>query len=80
MQEQHIASPKRLERLLNTKQAAEILCVSEQFLERARWAGKPAIPFVRVGERAIRYDPDTLREYLKSRVCHSTSAHEVEAV
>lgn len=65
--------------LLTTKQAAEFLSVSEQFLERARWAGKPAIPFVRVGERAVRYDPDGLRDYLKTRVCHSTSEYPPEA-
>jgi excisionase family DNA binding protein len=60
--------------LLKTKEAAEFLGVSEQFLERARWAGKPAIPFVQVGERAVRYDPDALKEYLKSRVRYSTTS------
>jgi excisionase family DNA binding protein len=61
--------------LLTTKQAAEVLGVSEQFLERARWAGKPAIPFVRVGDRAVRYDPESLRAYLQARVCYSTSGY-----
>ena len=65
--------------LLTTKQAAEFLSVSEQFLERARWAGKPAIPFVRVGERAVRYDPESLRTYLQARVCYSTSGYEQAA-
>lgn len=65
--------------LLTTKEAARVLSVSEQFLERARWAGKPAIPFVRVGDRAVRYDPDALQEYLKGRTCFSTSTYEAEA-
>lgn len=59
--------------LLTTKQAAEVLGISEQFLERARWSGKPAIPFVKVGDRAVRYDPDALKDYLKTRVHYSTS-------
>jgi hypothetical protein len=55
-----------MESLLNTKQAAEILGVSETFLERDRWAGAK-IPFIKVGHRAVRYDPDVLKSYLKSR-------------
>lgn len=65
--------------LLTTKQAAEVLGVSEQFLERARWAGSPKIPFVRVGDRAVRYDPDALKKYLDSRVCYSTTGYEAHA-
>ncbi len=41
-------------KLLKTKETAEILNVSEAFLERDRWAGA-RIPFIKVGARAIRY-------------------------
>lgn len=62
-----------MNKLLTTRQAAEILGVSEQFLERARWAGTPAIPYIQVGDRAVRYNPDALRGYLDSRTYCSTS-------
>lgn len=65
--------------LLTTKQAAEFLGVSEQFLERARWAGKPAIPFARIGERAVRYDPEELKQYARSRTCCSTTEAGIKA-
>jgi excisionase family DNA binding protein len=42
------------ERLLTTTEAAQFLGVSKAFLERDRWAGA-RIPFVRVGDRAVRY-------------------------
>jgi hypothetical protein len=46
--------------LLTTKEAASFLNVSAAFFERDRWAGKrtgsgPLIPYVTVGNRAIRY-------------------------
>ena len=62
-----------MKNLISTKEAAEFLGVSPEFLERARWAGKPEIPFVRVGERAVRYDPEALKEYAISRTYRSTS-------
>ncbi len=51
------AQPKPL---LDTKQAAAYLDVSPAFLERDRWAGKrngsgPLIPYVMIGNRAIKY-------------------------
>lgn len=58
--------------LLTTKQAARILGVSASFLERDRWEGA-RIPFVKVGARAVRYDPQSLAEYLRSRIHKSTS-------
>ena len=53
-------------RLLNTKEAAEYLCVSKAFLERDRWAGAK-IPFVRVGSRAVRYRLDDLDRFIAER-------------
>jgi len=46
--------------LLPTKEAARLLDVSTAFLERDRWNGKrtgsgPLVPFVKIGNRAIRY-------------------------
>lgn len=58
--------------LMSTKEAAKFLGVSEAFLERDRWAGA-RIPFIKVGARAVRYDPETLKQYIQSRVRLSTS-------
>lgn len=61
-----------MQSLLNTKEAAQLLGVSRQFLERDRWAGA-RIPFIKVGGRAVRYSPDDILQYLQSRVRRSTS-------
>lgn len=59
-------------KLLNTKQTAEILNVSEAFLERDRWAGA-RIPFVRIGARAVRYRLEDLEQYVEAQLSYSTS-------
>lgn len=53
--------------LLTTKEAATYLNMSASFLERDRWAGA-TIPYVRVGKRAVRYELETLKAYLRSRI------------
>ncbi len=58
-------------RLFTTKEAAKFLGVSAAFLERDRWAGAQ-IPFIRVGSRAVRYDPDVLNAFVQSRIRKST--------
>ena len=60
------------DKLLSTEEAAEYLGVSKAFLERDRWAGA-RIPFVRVGDRKVQYEPSTLKAYVKSRIRQSTS-------
>lgn len=57
--------------LLTTAQAAKMLCVSESFLERDRWAGA-RIPYVKVG-RSVRYQLAELDAYIASRIRRSTS-------
>ena len=52
--------------LVTTSQQAQMLGVSKAFLERDRLDPCPRIPFVRVGKRAIRYDPIQVRETLAS--------------
>lgn len=59
-------------RLLNTAEAAQFLGVSKAFLERDRWAGA-RIPFVKVGDRAVRYQLSELEAYIAGQVRHSTS-------
>ncbi|MBA6222617.1 helix-turn-helix domain-containing protein [Colwellia sp. MB02u-18] len=59
-------------KLLNTKETAEILRVSEAFLERDRWAGA-RIPFIKVGARAIRYRLQDIENYIENNICYSTS-------
>jgi hypothetical protein len=58
--------------LLTTRQAAQLLGVSEAFLERDRWAGA-RIPFQKIGARAVRYDPEVLTQYIRSQTRRSTS-------
>jgi excisionase family DNA binding protein len=57
--------------LITTSQAAELLGISPYTLERDRWAGA-RIPYIKIG-RSVRYDPDEIERYLKSRVRTSTS-------
>ena len=54
------------ERLLTTKEAARYLSVSASFLERDRWAGAK-IPFIKLGNRAVRYQLSELDSYIESR-------------
>jgi hypothetical protein len=61
-----------MQQLLTTEQAAQFLGVSAAFLERDRWAGAK-IPFIKVGARAVRYDTDVIREYLRKQTRNSTS-------
>jgi excisionase family DNA binding protein len=60
------------DKLLTTKEAARYLGVSQAFLERDRWAGD-AIPFIKLGARAVRYRVADLEAFLNSRVRRSTS-------
>jgi len=57
---------------MTTKEAARYLGVSTAFLERDRWAGA-RIPFVKVGSRAIRYEPAVLDAYIQQQRRRSTS-------
>jgi predicted DNA-binding transcriptional regulator AlpA len=61
-----------MQQLLTTEQAAELLGMSAAFLERDRWAGAK-IPFIKVGARAVRYDAEVIREYLRKQTRQSTS-------
>ena len=54
------------ERLLSTKEAARYLGVSTSFLERDRWAGA-TIPFIKLGNRAVRYRIQDLEAFIISR-------------
>lgn len=58
--------------LLDTKQAAQFLGLSKAFLERDRWAGAK-VPFIKIGERAVRYRIEDLETYIESRIRVSTS-------
>ena len=58
--------------LLNTKQAADYLCVSVAFLERDRWAGA-RVPYIKIGSRAVRYRLSDLLSFIESRKRLSTS-------
>lgn len=52
--------------LLTTKEAARYLGVSASFLERDRWSG-PTIPYIKLGNRAVRYQLSDLERFIESR-------------
>jgi predicted DNA-binding transcriptional regulator AlpA len=52
--------------LLNTAQIAKLLGVSTQWVEIGRTRGYGP-PFIRIGQRGIRYRRDALRSWLKER-------------
>jgi len=54
------------DKLLSTPDAAKYLGVSAAFLERDRWAGA-RVPFIRVGNRAVRYRLADLDAYIAGR-------------
>ena len=58
--------------LVNEIEAARILGLSAKTLRRWRWAGKPELPFHKIGA-AVRYDPQELKAYLANQVRCSTS-------
>lgn len=58
--------------LLSTSDAARLLGVSEVTLRKARWSGPipgtiSGIPYVKLGDRCIRYRLDDLRAYIESK-------------
>jgi excisionase family DNA binding protein len=59
-------------KLLTTIEAASYLNLSKAFLERDRWAGAK-VPFIKIGERAVRYRLDDLEKFVQSRMRLSTS-------
>jgi len=61
-----------MQELLTTLQAAQFLGMSAAFLEKARWAGNPKIPYRKIG-RSVRYEKDDLQEYVDSQKRVSTS-------
>lgn len=58
--------------LLSTTEAAHFLGVSKYYLERDRWRGAE-IPFVKIGNRIVRYRRADLEDYILRRMRHSTS-------
>ena len=58
--------------ILRTPQAARFLGLSPSTLEKMRLTGDGP-PFVRLGARALGYDVDELRSWLRNRRCESTS-------
>lgn len=51
--------------LINYKQAAQYLGVSESYLRRLK--GKGLIPFVQVGDRGIRFRVSSLNRWIEKR-------------
>ena len=64
--------------LVNETEAARILGLSAKTLRRWRWAGRPNLPFHKIGS-AVRYDPNTLAAFIEAGRRSSTSASGPEA-
>lgn len=62
------------EDLLSTRETADILAVSEPWLEIGRSRGYGP-PFVRLSPRRVRYQRGALREWLRARVHQRTSEY-----
>ena len=54
------------DKLLTTKQAAEILAISEDTLRSWIWSGKGGVKYVKIGG-AVRYKESDLHEYIARR-------------
>ncbi len=60
--------------LLTTKEAATLLNLSVAFFERDRWEGKkngagPLIPYVKIGNKAVRYRLQDLQAHIDQNHC-----------
>lgn len=53
-------------KLLNQKQVAEWVCMSEAWMEQARFRGT-GIPYIKIG-RAVRYRSEDVQAYIDARV------------
>ena len=62
---------ERKDRLVDEREAAEVLGLKIATLRRWRWAGS-SLPFIRIG-RAIRYSPSDLQAFIEAGRRHSTS-------
>lgn len=52
--------------LIDTKAAAKMLGIAPTTLETWRTLGRPAPPFVKIGRRAVRYDPADVRAFIEA--------------
>lgn len=58
-----------MEKLVDEKQAAEILGLSVDYLQGNRYRrGKDFIPVVRIGRRAVRYRLEDLQKVINARL------------
>lgn len=62
------------EKLLNEKEAAEVLGLSVHWMRRARWAGNGP-EFIKIAGGSVRYRPSTIEAFLDARTVKSTSDH-----
>lgn len=61
--------------LITEAAAARRLGVSPQYLLKWRFLGRPALPFVRLGKRMIRYRPADIDALIQNRVVAPTAPH-----
>jgi len=56
-----------MEKLLNEREAEEILGMAPGFLRKNRCVGKAHPPFIKVG-KSIRYRPSDLEKFIEERI------------
>lgn len=64
---------KTLTRLVSTREASEILGLSQSYLEKARVSGG-SLPYIKIGRRVL-YDVREVEAWLKGRTFSSTAAY-----
>lgn len=60
------------EKLLNEKEAAELMGLSVHWMRRSRWAGNGP-EFIKIGGGSVRYRPAAIEQFINARTRRSTS-------
>ena len=60
---------------LRPEQAAELISVSEKFLEKRRRTGNGP-PFIRVSRNLVRYERDKLENWMRDQTFENTGQYE----
>jgi hypothetical protein len=62
-----------IHRLMSPRETSEVLGVPVDRLAIWRISGRPAIQFIKLGPRDVRYDSAALADYLRRRIAENTS-------
>lgn len=67
-----------MDKLLTTQQAAEILGIGLETLKQARYTGtlfgRTCPEFIKLGHRTVRYNPESLQEWIATTPAYANTA------